>query len=137
MRFSYRTIFKIALLATATIVAGARLAHGQAVNPIALDFQSVDHAHVNSYEVCFYPSATSSQAIRCNSVPVTQVQQRTGGVLRIARDAWSANLPFGTDLFPRIKAIGNNSASAEVAPAAAPFFFRFHPRPVTDVTLVP
>lgn len=142
MRFSYRTIFKIALLAAATVVAGARLAHGQApVNPTAIEFTSLDHAQVNAYQVCVYPNATSTTVIRCNTVPVTQAVQVSGtGVYRLPRATWQAEMPTGVDLYPRVRTVhGDNVLGAEVAPTVAPFTFRLQPppRPVTNVILVP
>lgn len=138
MRISFRQLFLIAVLAAAAIVAGARLAHAQATNPSAIQFESADHGSVTFYEVCFYPSATSTTVIRCNQVPITQVSLVSGTTYRIPRASWSANLPINTDLFPKVRILAaNDFVGAEVAPSVAPFSFRLVPRPVTSVTLVP
>lgn len=139
MRISYRQIFIIALLAAAAVIAGARLASAQAVNPSALQFTSVDHGNVITYRVCFYPSATATTPARCTDVPVAAAVFQSAGVYRIPRSAWETGLTPNVNYWPRINAVGTSASSGEVAPLVSPFSFKLDPAPraVTDVILVP
>jgi hypothetical protein len=133
-------LFLVLFLAAAALVAGARVAHGQAVNPSAIEFTSLDHSQIGTYRVCFYASATATQAIRCTDVPVAAAVGQGGSVFRIPRAAWQTGLSNDVNLYPKVGGIGTNGVETQlVAPATSPFFFilRARPRDVSDVLLVP
>lgn len=136
-RFS--TALRLCLLATVALLASSQNSAAQAVNPTFIEFTSLDHNAINFYEVCFYPTATSTTPTRCNRVPVTQaVVMPTANLYRLPRASWASNLPFNTDLFPRVRTVsGDEVVGGEVAPTVAPFSFRLQVRPVSNVTLVP
>lgn len=136
MPVSYRQIFLVLILAVAAVVAGARLAHSQAVNPTFIEFTSIDHAAVTHYRVCFYPSATSTTAARCNELPVSAAVSQGGMLYRIPRSAFATGLVDRTDYWPRVRAVStlNGESTSEVAPSSSPFSFRLVPPPPRDVS---
>ncbi len=127
-------------VAAAVIAATCKVsAQAPAVNPLAIEFTSLDHSTVNIYRLCVYPNATSTTPTRCVDVPVTQVVPMSApNVYQLPRSTWAANMPFNTDLWPRVAAIGPaDVATPEVAPLNVPFSFRLQVRPVSNVRLVP